>query len=69
MRRELKWESTLAHLQQQLGLVKGEASSCNAAATAQEQAKQLNAIRSSHKDTACLVTYLCAIMQQNICTT
>lgn len=54
MRRELKWESTLGHLQQQLGLLKGEGISGNAAATAEDQAKQLINIRHatpSHKMT------------------
>ena len=45
MRRELKWESTLAHLQQQLGLLKGEGTTENAAAAAEGQAKQLSTIR------------------------
>lgn len=45
IRRELKWEATLAHLQQQLGMLKGETTGGSAAAAAEEQAKQLNAIR------------------------
>lgn len=46
MRRELRWEATVARLQQQLAQLKGEGSHKAAEDAAEGQAKQLNSIRS-----------------------
>ena len=46
MRRELRWEATVARLQQQVAQLKGEGSHKAAEDAAEGQAKQLSSIRS-----------------------